>query len=103
LEAYNQLFSNSKPRGSKRFENSDAQALQYMQTHTPHGRMLKFADQIIRFPKKERFNQDLEESIKEIKNRMDQPKSSLKGLDTLSNQNSFDLRSKMSLKSKQSR
>jgi hypothetical protein len=38
----------------------------YMNTDTTHGKILKFADQMLKFPKKERFNQDLEESVKEI-------------------------------------
>lgn len=71
---YNQLFSeNNAAKGikfggpnNKRYEPSDLQALQYMSSTTPHGRILQFADQIIKFPKKERFNQDLDQSVKEI-------------------------------------
>lgn len=43
-----------------------------MQTATSHGRVLKLADGIMRFPKKKRFNQNLDESIKEIKTKMDE-------------------------------
>jgi len=38
-----------------------------MQSSTQHGRVLKLADGIMTFPKKKRFNQDLDESIKDIK------------------------------------
>ena len=43
-------------RGMKRFETTDAQALQYMNSTTQHGRVLKLADGIMQFPKKKRFN-----------------------------------------------
>lgn len=41
-----------------------------MNTSTQAGKILKFADQLTKFPKKERFNQDLNASIEEIKNKM---------------------------------
>jgi hypothetical protein len=57
-------------RGLKRFEaSSDSQALMYMYSDTTYGKILKFADQMLKFPKKERFNQDLSESVREIKER----------------------------------
>ena len=59
-------------RGMKRFETTDAQALQYMNSTTTHGRVLKLADGIMQFPKKKRFNQDLDESIQDVKSQMDE-------------------------------
>jgi hypothetical protein len=59
-------------RGMKRFETTDAQALQYMNSTTQHGRVLKLADGIMQFPKKKRFNQDLDQSISDIKSQMDE-------------------------------
>ena len=40
-----------------------------MNSDTTHGKILKFADQMLKFPKKERFNQDLDESVKDVKSR----------------------------------
>lgn len=78
IENYRQLFKDSNGelinstsktlKGLKRFEaNSDSQALMYMNSDTTHGKILKFADQMLKFPKKERFNQDLDESVKDVK------------------------------------
>jgi predicted XRE-type DNA-binding protein len=44
-----------------------------MNSDTTHGKILKFADQMLKFPKKERFNQDLAESVREIKERTSKP------------------------------
>ena len=46
---------------------SDAQALQYMQSSTQAGRVLKLAEGGIAYPAKRRFNQDLDESVADIK------------------------------------
>ena len=78
IDNYRQLFKDSNGelvnstqkvlKGLKRFEaSSDSQALMYMNSDTTHGKILKFADQMLKFPKKERFNQDLDESVKDVK------------------------------------
>jgi hypothetical protein len=67
IDNYRQLFKDSNGEtinsptkvlnGLKRFEaSSDSQALMYMNSDTTHGKILKFADQMLKFPKKERFN-----------------------------------------------
>ena len=43
-----------------------------MQSSTQHGRILRLADGIMQMPKKKRFNQDLDESIQDIKRDMDE-------------------------------
>jgi hypothetical protein len=67
-------------RGLKRFEAcTESQALMYMYSDTTHGKILKFADQMLKFPKKERFNQDLTESVREIKQRTNKSVSKFSG------------------------
>lgn len=82
-------------RGTKRFDQTDSQALMYMQSTTNHGRVMHFADHIIRFPKKERFNQDLDESVKEIKHGLKRPIKTLNRFN-LNNESQFDIKSQLS-------
>ena len=77
-------------RGLERFKaSSDSQALMYMNSDTTHGKILKFADQMLKFPKKERFNQDLDASVKEMKQRPQKSVIKMSGEQLAS----FDIRS----------
>ena len=56
---------------------------------------MHFADHIIRFPKKERFNQDLDESVKEIKHDLKAKRANNKTLNrmNLNVESQFDIKS----------
>ena len=43
-------------RFKNKFEPTDAQALQYMQSSTTHGKVFRMANGTLKFPKKKRFN-----------------------------------------------
>ena len=59
---------------------------------------MHFADHIIRFPKKERFNQDLDESVKEIKHDLKAKRANNKTLNrmNLNVESQFDIKSQLS-------
>ena len=71
-------------RGIKRFELCDSQALMYMKSTTKHGHILKeaqnalqtanaqnvFSPHKIQYPVKKRFNQDLDETMSEVKSQI---------------------------------
>tara|TARA_B110000305_G_C19407256_1_gene623447 strand:+ start:997 stop:1182 length:186 start_codon:yes stop_codon:yes gene_type:complete len=57
---------------------------------------MHFADHIIRFPKKERFNQDLDQSVKEIKSGLKRPGNKTLTRFNLNNESQFDIKSQLS-------
>jgi len=73
-----------------------------MQSKTAHGKVLKNAETAVKMRKKCRFNQDLEESIKEIKEKMEKSgaKPGLSVLDVQTSPCNSDLKSRLSLKSR---
>lgn len=75
----------------------------YMQSTTSHGRVMHFADHIIRFPKKERFNQDLDQSVKEIKSGLKRPGNKTLTRFNLNNESQFDIKSQLSKMSHQTK
>lgn len=108
----NRMVKTQKNSNSKINEQSDSRIIKQLESAAKSGRILKFADQIIRFPKKERFNQNLEESIKEIKSQMTDTISQhgprhvsnwiSKDL-SIANKSAFDTSSKVTISSKGSK
>ena len=78
LENFQRLFkeisNTTTVRGAQRFETSDTQALMYSNSSTYHGRILRIGGTIqSNLTRRDRFNQDLDESVKEIRQKPQRP------------------------------